>query len=84
MMGLNIKNETAHQLAAELARLTGENMTKAVTVSLEQRIKRVKQRLNRENSAESLLAIGKRCAAELKTQPVAHGDFLYDENGLPK
>lgn len=84
MMGLNIKNETAHQLAAELARLTGESMTKAVTVSLEQRLKRVRGRLNRKKSAQSLLDIGKKCAAELKGKPVSHGDYLYDENGLPK
>ena len=30
-MGLNIKNEEAHQLVAELAKLTGESMTAAVT-----------------------------------------------------
>ncbi|MSP72848.1 MAG: hypothetical protein EXR76_11895 [Myxococcales bacterium] len=33
-MHLNIKNGEAHRLAAELARLTGESLSGAVTVAL--------------------------------------------------
>jgi hypothetical protein len=33
-MSLNIKSREAHELAAELARLTGESMTKVVTEPL--------------------------------------------------
>lgn len=32
--GLNIKNEETHQLAEELAELTGESMTAAVTAAV--------------------------------------------------
>ena len=33
-MSLNIKNKKAHKLAEYLAKLTGENMTEAVTRAL--------------------------------------------------
>ena len=42
-MSLNIKSPTGHALAAELARLTGESMTKAVTEAIRERLER-KQR----------------------------------------
>jgi len=41
-MSLNIKNEEAHRLARELAALTGESMTVAVTEALRERIERVR------------------------------------------
>ena len=39
-----------------------------------------------EGHVERLLAIGRRCASTLGDGPsaVEHGDFLYDERGLPK
>ncbi len=39
-----------------------------------------------ESKARELTAIGRRCARLLKDGPsaVEHGDYLYDENGLPK
>jgi len=44
--------------------------------------------LQREGAAKALsaelIAIGKRSAARLKGEAVPHGDFLYDEKGLPK
>jgi antitoxin VapB len=83
-MGLNIKNEEAHRLASELARLTGESMTRAVTVALRDRLQRVRRHRKRTATAEELLAIGRRCAQRLKAPPVDHGDLLYDERGLPK
>lgn len=39
-MALSIKTEKADRLARELARLTGETMTTAVTVALEERLQR--------------------------------------------
>ncbi len=82
-MSLSIKNEETCRLARELAGLTGETITEAVTVAL-------RERLEREQSVEErvreLHAIGQRCAALLRDGPSAvdHGDFLYDERGLPK
>ena len=84
-MSLNIKSEEAHRLAQELARLTGECMTAAVTRAVRERL----DRLRRERAvslADRLLAIGKDCAARLKEpfRSADHGDLLYDERGLPR
>jgi antitoxin VapB len=85
MMGLNIKNSETHRLAAELAKLTGESMTTAVTEAVRERL----DRLRREPSvslADRLLTIGKDCAAHLKEpyRSADHGELLYDERGFPR
>ena len=85
-MSLNIKNEETCRLAGELARVTGETMTGAITVALRERLEREKRRRDAESRAQRLLAIGERCAKRLGPGPSAaeHGDLLYDERGLPK
>ena len=85
-MSINIKNEETCQLASELAQLTGETMTGAITVALKERLEREKSQRSAEARVQRLLAIGKRCAGMLGDGPsaVEHGDFLYDERGLPK
>ena len=85
-MGLNIKNNETCRLAGELARLTGETMTGAITVALRERLAREKRLRNADARVEELLAIGRRCAESLGPGPsaVEHGDLLYDDRGLPK
>ncbi len=85
-MSINIKNEETCQLASELAQLTGETMTGAITVALRERLEREKSERTTEARVQRLLAIGRRCAGMLGDGPSAaeHGDFLYDERGLPK
>ena len=72
--------------AGELARLTGETMTGAITVALRERLEREKRRRSVETRARELRAIAERCAKLMGTGPSAaeHGDMLYDERGLPK
>jgi antitoxin VapB len=84
-MGLNIKSDETHRLARELARLTGESMTAAVTEAVRERLDRVR-RERAVGLADRLLAIGKDCAARLKEpfRSADHGDLLYDEWGLPR
>ena len=84
-MSLNIKSEEAHRLAQELARLTGESMTAAVTQAMRERLDRVR-REQAVGLADRLLAIGKDCAAHLKEpfRTVDHGGLLYDAAGLPR
>lgn len=86
VMSLHIKNEETCRLAAELARLTGESMTGAVTVALRDRLEREKRVRKAAKLAARLHAIGQRCAARMGPGPSAieHGDYLYDERGLPK
>jgi antitoxin VapB len=83
-MSLNIKDPEAHELAAALAKATGESMTKAVTRALKERLERVRHHQRPDTAAAELLAIGARCAASLSGNPVDHGSLLYDELGLPK
>jgi len=84
-MSLNIKSEDAHKLARELAALTGESMTVAVTEAIRERIERVK-RSKREGLSERLLAIGRDSAPRFKEpyRSADHADLLYDERGLPR
>jgi len=65
-MTLNIKNPETHRLATELARLTRETLTQAVTEALRERMERVSRQRQKATAAE-LLTIGKRCAAHLHT-----------------
>lgn len=84
-MGINIKNEKAHRMAQELASLTGESITTAVTEAVRERLNRV-QVARGASLADRLLAIGKDCAAHLKEpyRSADHGELLYDERGLPR
>jgi antitoxin VapB len=60
-------------------------MTTAVTIALRERLARVRQEQGL-SLADRLLAIGRDCAARLKepSRSADHGDFLYDERGLPR
>ena len=85
-MSLNIKNEETCRLARELAQLTGETMTGAITVALRERLERERKERDTETPVQDLKAIARRCTSTLRDGPSAteHGDFLYDEHGLPK
>ena len=84
-MSMNIKNKDAHRLARQLARLTGENMTQAVTAAVREKLERI-QTKSGTSLAQRLMNIGKDCAPRLKEpfRSSEHGDLLYDEKGLPK
>ncbi len=85
-MSLNIKNDETDRLARELAELTGESVTAAVTAALRERLEHVRRRRHEKGLAERLIAIGADCAARLKEpyRSIDHGELLYDEKGLPK
>lgn len=84
-MSLNIKNKETHKLANQLARLTGENMTEAVTQAVRERLDRVRGKQG-AGLAERLAKIGKECAAHLREpfRSAVHEDLLYNEKGLPR
>lgn len=85
-MSLNIKNDETCRLAGDLARLTGETMTGAITVALRERLEREQRSRCVEIRAQKLRAIAQRCAKLMGPGPSAieHGEQLYDEWGLPK
>jgi antitoxin VapB len=84
-MGLNIKNEDTHRLVQELARLTGESQTVAVTTAVRERLDRLR-RARGAGLADRLLAIGADTAGRLPEwlRSADHGQLLYDERGLPR
>ena len=84
-MGLNIKDEKTHRLAQELAALTGESMTAAVTAAVRELLDRIRRERG-ISLADRLLAIGKDCAAHLEEpfRSANHADLLYDGRGLPR
>ena len=84
-MSLNIKNPDTHRMARELAQLTGESVTAAVTEAVRERLDRV-QKGSKRGLAERLLRIGVDCAAHLpqSARTVDHGEMLYDKQGLPR
>lgn len=83
-MSLNIKNEEAHRLAQELARITGESMTVAVSEAIRERLERV--RSSKKEMAERIMEIAKECGPLWKEpyRSTDHGELLYDEKGMPK
>jgi len=84
-MALNIKNDETQKLAQELAKLTGESMTAAITEAVRERLDRVRSQ-HGAGLADRLLKIGKECAAHLREpfRSIDHGEFLYNEKGLPR
>ena len=84
-MSLNIKNEETHRLVRELAALTGESMTTAITKAVHERLERMRREQGISLS-DRLLAIGKDCAARLVEpyRSADHAELLYDERGLPR
>lgn len=82
---LSIKKKETYELAQELSRLTGETLTDAVTVALQERVERLKKKSPEQKAAE-ILAFGKEFAALVGDRKIPdHGEYLYDdETGLPK
>jgi antitoxin VapB len=78
-MRLNIKNDEAHELATELARLTGESLTSAVIVALHERLMRERRRRQGDKIAARLMRIGKAYAALPGTGRSPDEILGYDE-----
>ena len=85
-MSLNIKNEETCRLAGELAGLTGETMTGAITVALRERLERERHQRSAEERLRKIRAVAERYAALFPDSgpPINHAELLYDERGLPK
>jgi antitoxin VapB len=84
-MSLNIKNPRTHKLAQELAEITGETLTGAVTEAVRERLERL-QRNDAPSLADRLLVIGRDCATRLPEpyRSADHADLLYGADGLPR
>lgn len=81
-MGMNIKNEEAHQLAAQVASIYDETLTEAVTVALRERLARATEH-NRLESLRTLAhEISLRMPKGLDRESI--NSMLYNEIGLPR
>lgn len=85
-MSLNIKNEETCRLAADLAQLTGQTKTGAVTQALRERMLRETRRRDAKARLERMNKAAQRCTEIIGPglSSLDHGDILHDERGLPK
>jgi antitoxin VapB len=79
-MALNIKDPSVHETVKQIAKITGESQTEAVAKAVNERL----ARLQRDDLAARLLAIGHKTASRMspETMSLDHAQ-LYDERGLP-
>ena len=88
MADLNIKNPETYRLVKELADLTGESMTTAVTVAVRERLARARstRAVDIQERIDQITAI----AQEMRRlAPPGYWDqdfdaLLYDDDGLPR
>lgn len=82
-MALNIRNIKAEQLAAELAQLTGESKTEAVTRALEERLSQVRKGARKRHIVDRLNEIAEHCSSLPVLDKRSANKMLYDKRGLP-
>jgi antitoxin VapB len=83
-MALNIKDPKTDTLARELARTTGESITEAVAVAVEERLDRLRAGRRSRRLADELDEIALRCAALPVLDDRSEDEILgYDLDGLP-
>lgn len=84
-MAINIRNPETERLAEELAKLTGESKTKAVTVALRDRLQRLRRTRSARRLADELDKVALHCASLPVLDSRSPEEILdYDELGLPR
>lgn len=86
-MSLNLKNPESEELARELASRTGESLTQAITIALQERLDRLEKAKKAEGRMEWLEQITAVTAPLMNDGRTTKElfDELYDEKtGLPK
>ncbi|MBW4462996.1 MAG: type II toxin-antitoxin system VapB family antitoxin [Nodosilinea sp. WJT8-NPBG4] len=86
-MGMNIQDPQAHRMAQELAELTGQSLTDAVKMALQQALAKFKASKTAPQPrplVDRLNEIALRCAALPDYDNRSADEILgYDEHGLP-
>ncbi len=83
-MALSIKHEETEQLSRKLANLTGETLTEAIRVSVEERFERLRRVKARTSVADEPRAIAARCARRPIISKMSADEILgYDHLGVP-
>ena len=84
-MALSIRNPKAEKLARELAAESGENITQAITHSLEERLQRLRGRSTAIDLFEEIMKISKRCSEILDRDQRSPDEILaYGPAGVPR
>ncbi len=82
-MAISIRNPEAERLAREVAARSGENITKAIIHSLEERLQRLTDQQRVPARVQELRAIAKRCKALPDLDPRPADVILgYNEHGV--
>jgi antitoxin VapB len=83
-VALNIRNAETERLAEEVAKLTGETKTEAVSRALRDRLARLRRERAGRRLADELDEIALHCAAlPVRDRRSADEILGYDEQGLP-
>jgi antitoxin VapB len=81
---LNIKNPETDRLARQLAAVTGETLTEAVTRAIRERLERTTGRRRAQTLREEVERIQERVARLEVLDPRSADEILgYDDRGLP-
>ncbi|WP_425309215.1 type II toxin-antitoxin system VapB family antitoxin [Ammonicoccus fulvus] len=84
-MAINIKDPTTDRLARELAAVTGESITDAVRVAMEERLDRLRRRQRRAGRHVRLSGYIVRARARPDLDSRSAEEIIgYDEHGLPR
>jgi len=83
-VALNIKDRNTDRLARELAELTGESITVAVSTAVKDRLERLSGRVPSEARANEMIRISREAAALPVLDQRSEDDILgYGPDGLP-
>ncbi len=84
-MALSIKDPETEQLARNLAKITGENITTATKRAIQERLRRLGGQSGRAALLEDMAAIRRRWSAMQVQDDRTPDEILgYDEQGLPR
>jgi len=83
---MTIKDEETCRMVREVAEFTGDSLTGVVLAALRNKIAHQRELDNMDAILAEIDEITKGGIENMKPGPSAadHGDWLYDENGLPK
>lgn len=83
-MALSIKNIELEQLARELSKLTGDNITEVILSALKEKFMKInKKQVGNKTLAKELTEIANRCSKlKLKDKRTAEQILAYDKEGI--
>ena len=82
-MALSIKNSQAEKLAREVAAISGESLTQAITHALEERLERLSGRRSATDIRQEIMAVSQRCSSLSDIDKRSPDEILgYNQSGI--